>query len=81
METSNDDIVADTEKGLMSHSERLTKKRNQRYSSNADKLQWIPYIKEDIYVLMHKYNNNYYFKYTEEELQNSFFMAVSYMQE
>jgi len=38
METSNDNIVPVTEQASTSRSERLWKKRKQRYSSNADKL-------------------------------------------
>jgi len=53
--------VANVGDNKISCSERLHKKRESRYLSNADKLRWIAYIKEDQYVLMHKFNDLYFF--------------------
>jgi len=36
-------------------------------------MRWIAYIKEDQYVLMHKFNDMYFFEYMEQELKTGYF--------
>jgi len=69
---ANDNNTPVANKETTSRSDHLCRKRNQQYSSNADRICWIAYIKDDQYVLMHKFNDMYFFEYSKEKLKESF---------
>jgi len=78
---TKDNNVPIAKKDTTSWSEHLCKKRNHQYSSNADKIHWIAYIKDDQYVLMHKFNDMY-FLVQRREVEGQFsFLATKYMQD
>jgi len=66
--TSDTDIIAN--RVLESKKKEQPKRKRQQHekSSDDDKICWIAYIDDDLFVCKHKYNDSDYFEYTENEL-------------